>query len=891
MSKNFSKLSLSSKSNIKSESSFSPSKTRKTMLLKRIIPSVLIILSAILLPLAELRADERVNPIEDTIETGSDYPLLINETPGMVIVLTYEQIRARGYRSIYEILRDLPGFSGRGGFTQGFARISWDGEFSKNNEKFLLFIDGVLEQDIWQKTVWLSFQYPVHFIKNITIFYGPAATRFGANAMSGVIFIDTKKAEDLFDSYFELQFTKDIRNNTWITDFMLGHSYTKRTYPKLAKSLFSWFVRGRFFYSAEYNSDYDLLYNPNYWENPPKDSPVKESFRESKLFLQRVLRKYREDIYNAYRPAFSGINDPLLDKITASYRQRLFNSYLDDPTNSGLFARPKFRDQNLSFSGEMGFRLDNWFFRFYLWSTSASEGLRYLPHFYQPKSEWWVRNLSISLHHLRSELWSSGVGEKAQVIYFNLNVVFRRHETPGNSYQINFLPHTYTLRDPLKVKNQLFEAKCTDIPNGKNVVPCTWKDYSWETTYYYIISHSINVEPKLDFKLLEGRLFLSTGFNTRFASIQGEPITAPRKDPQNNETNSSNSPAANQYEHLYLSAFVQSELSIIPQLSANFGLRSDWEFVRGKLEEIPNCDRNVFPCYRFSAPLIGRASLIAKFLENKLLFRLSYGYAFLAPSNKELFGAKSGESRFLSSRSAIERSLDARSLLPQDKHYIELNTYGAIASKVFISGSLFYYWLNNISALVPLSYRPFENRLINIGNQNTFGIRLYSIIKAASFLEITFNSAVIISSLSVLNYNRAENRIPITDSPIFQGNLIADLRSGPSDLSHFFGSLRLNLASGRQATVFEQTPDGKLKLKDNRPSVPFAAILHLSAGYLWIPPENWTVPKRLSFSITVENLLNIRYYDLGIETASGPFYSPVIPQPGINAFFKISSAF
>ncbi len=854
-----------------------------------ILPLLSSLLIAFCLPTA--LADDRVNPIEDPIETGSDYPILTNETPGMVIVLTYEQIQARGYRSVYEILRDLPGFSSRGGFTQGFTRVTVDGELSRNNEKFLLFIDGILEQDLWKKTVWLSFQYSIYFIKNITVFYGPAATRFGSNAMSAVIFIDTKKAEDLLDSYVDLHFTKDIRNNTWIADLMIGHSYTKRTYPKLAKNLFSWYVRGRFFFSDEYNSDYNKLYNPSNWNNPPKGSPLYPLYNESKRFIENVVQQYRQDLYRAYRKAFSGPNDPNLNRLVERYRQSILNSYLNDPQNSGLYSKPMFRDRNISFSSELGLRLDNWFFRFYLWSTSAGEGLRYLPHFYQTKSHWWIRNLSISLHHLKSELWSSGVGEKAQVIYFNFNVVYRRHEVPGTSHNLNFLPQVRQFKTPLKLNGKEFQPFCTDIPNGKNPVPCIWKDYSWETIYYYLLSNSINVEPKLDFRLLEGRLGLSIGFNVGFSSIQGEPITAPREDPQLNQTSDSNSPAANQYEHLYISGFIQGELSIIPQLSASFGLRSDWDLVRGKLEIIPNCERNAFPCYRFSAPLIGRASLIGKFLDNKLQVRISYGYSFLSPSNQELFGSKSGESRFLSSRSAIDRALDARSLLPQDKHYLELNSYAAIISKIFISGSIFYYWLNNVSALVPLSYRPFEMRLLNIGNQTTFGLRLYSIVRVLSFMDISFNTSLTFPTLHVLQYHRAENSIPLRDTPLFQGNIIADFRSASREESHFYGSIRVNLVSGRKATTFIQRPDGKLELAEYAPETNFYVLIHLSGGYFWIPPESWSFPKKVSISLTVENLLNTGYFDLGIETALGPFYSPLVPQPGINAYFSLSTAF
>lgn len=876
-----------------SDSSTSPTLSRSHFLLWLRFFSILGMILWLLLGWAYLsHADDRVNPIEDSVESGTN-ALLSNETPGMVIVLTYQQIRARGYRSVYEILRDLPGVYTRGGYGEGFVNLTFDGDLSQNNQNFLLFVDGVRQQDLWRRSNWLSFQYSTYFIKNITVFYGPAATRFGANAASAVIYIDTFKPEDLQEGYGDVSLSKDIRNNAWSLDVMLGHSYTKRSNPKLALSLFSWYMRGRLYYSEDRNPEVNELSKPTNWSNPndPRFERYAPLLRESKSFLDNALSRYRSDIFNSYPGAFSSVEDPNLDRFVSQYRQSLLNAYLRDPANSGLFANPTYNNQNLSFSGEAGFRFDNWFLQLKVWSTGAGSGLQYLPHYVQ-SSQWWVRQFSLSLNHLKSEIWSSGVGEKAQVIYFNLSIVFQRHEVPGHSLTLNFAPRPRQLTDPVVIRGVAYQPRCTDIPGGSNQIPCVYQDYSWRPTYTYVVSNSFRAQPKLDFRLLNGHLMLSAGVNAGVGFIQGPAVTANRPNPEDIADPNTERGAGNQYEHIYLTGFVQSEMKFTSFLYANLGIRSDWELVRGKLEEVQNCERSLIPCYRFSAPLLGRASILTKFWEGKLQTRLSYNYAFITPSNWELFGGAAGDSLFESSRGALNRALDARTLLPQDKHSVEFNIYANVASRFYFTLSVFHHWLNNVPGVVNLTFRQNQTRYLSLGNQTTWGGRFHAIVKLFSWMSVTANVSLVYPRLWANNlFVPAQNPIQLREFPLFQGNLIVDFRSHPYDLSHFFGSIRANFISGRRTTTFEQLQNGTLQLAAKQAETGFAAVLHLSAGYLWRPPDTWKFPRFISASATVENLINTPYNDLGILTALGPVYSPIVPQSGINAFFRLSMGF
>ncbi|HAA56400.1 MAG TPA: hypothetical protein DCE42_16665 [Myxococcales bacterium] len=798
-------------------------------------------------------ADERVNPIEGTSETSSDYSLISNEIPGMVIVLTNSQIRVRGYRTVYEILRDLPGFTTRGAFGESPISVIMDGEQSQGNEKFLLYIDGVLEQDLWRRSVWLSTQYSVAAIKNITVFYGAAATRFGANALSGVIFIDTKKAEDLGDGYGDISITKDVRTNMWAVDFMLGHSYNKRNNPKLAKSLFSWYLRGRLYLSEE--------------RDPSLDSRWTLADPDVQAFIQKRVDDYCDDYKRAYGIKDDGCTNTQVKAALDKYRQQLLGEFLDDASKSGLFAKPIHRNQNNSFAVETGLRFDNWFLRFFLWNMSTGPGLRYPSFLHQTEHQWTVRNLSLSLHHLKSELWSSGVGEKAQVIYFNLNMYFQRHEIPSSSLRVTFSPQT-----------RVFYGRTCKDPTGANDIPCTWKEYTWTPTYHYVVSNSFRAQPKLDFRLLEGNFKFSIGFDTGASFLQGNYVTSNRESPELYAEPQNQRGAGNQFEHTFFSAFFQSELTFSKIFVANIGLRSDWELVRGNLEVVPNCQRPLTPCYRYSSPLVGRGSLIFK-PSKRFQARLSYGYAFLSPSNWQLYG----------NSLADPNNQNIRDLLPQDKHALELNLFFQPLSKLFVTMSVFHNWLFNVNAIVVLPYRQNENRNFNIGNQTTIGGRFYAFYKLFKWLDIVANFAILLPRLDVVNDNSDES-ILLEDVPFFQGNLIADFRSGPSDMSHFFGSVRMNVQTARTNTGFDQLENGQIQVvRGAQTDTQF--VLHLSAGYMWVAPEGFPVLKRLHGSFVMENLLNTTYYDLGIRSGRSPNYSPLVQQPGINAYFNLSASF
>jgi outer membrane receptor for ferrienterochelin and colicin len=131
------------------------------------------------------------------ITTASKKSESVSQAPASVMVITAQMIQARGYHHLEEILHDLPGFDFNKGYGVNYSTIFMRGFRSENSDRFLLFFDGIWENDIWKQTNWISRQYPVSQIKQIEVLYGPASALYGTNAFSGIINVITKKGGEV----------------------------------------------------------------------------------------------------------------------------------------------------------------------------------------------------------------------------------------------------------------------------------------------------------------------------------------------------------------------------------------------------------------------------------------------------------------------------------------------------------------------------------------------------------------------------------------------------------------------------------------------------------------------------------------------------------------------
>jgi outer membrane receptor for ferrienterochelin and colicins len=142
---------------------------------------------------AEVRREEQTAQVASVSKTKES----LREAPATVVVITGEEIERRGYHDLEEVFHDLPGFDISRSNGATYSTFYQRGFRSNNNDRILLLLDGIEQNNLTGNRLFLSRQYPLSNIDRIEVIYGPASTMYGANAYSGVISVLTKEPEAL----------------------------------------------------------------------------------------------------------------------------------------------------------------------------------------------------------------------------------------------------------------------------------------------------------------------------------------------------------------------------------------------------------------------------------------------------------------------------------------------------------------------------------------------------------------------------------------------------------------------------------------------------------------------------------------------------------------------
>jgi outer membrane cobalamin receptor len=130
--------------------------------------------------------------LNENVAASSRKALSSRETPGIVTVITQEEIRYSGARDLADLLRFVPGvdFATDLGFITGIGmRGNWASE-----GKVLLLVDGQEYNEILYQSVPYGNKFPLEQIARIEIIRGPGSAVYGGTAEYGVINIITKGA-------------------------------------------------------------------------------------------------------------------------------------------------------------------------------------------------------------------------------------------------------------------------------------------------------------------------------------------------------------------------------------------------------------------------------------------------------------------------------------------------------------------------------------------------------------------------------------------------------------------------------------------------------------------------------------------------------------------------
>src|SRR5262249_36118991 len=144
----------------------------------------------------ELSLEELLNP---PVEVATKTELRATETPAVVTVISADEIQARGYSSLAEVLRAVPGFYDvYDGVEHNLGVRGINGGAHASGNAIKLMING--HPVDFRPTTGNFFGeelIPLDMIQRVEIIRGPASALYGANAFLGVVNVVTKTGDQI----------------------------------------------------------------------------------------------------------------------------------------------------------------------------------------------------------------------------------------------------------------------------------------------------------------------------------------------------------------------------------------------------------------------------------------------------------------------------------------------------------------------------------------------------------------------------------------------------------------------------------------------------------------------------------------------------------------------
>ncbi|HEX3762850.1 MAG TPA: TonB-dependent receptor plug domain-containing protein [Kofleriaceae bacterium] len=132
--------------------------------------------------------------LDTQVDVASKKAQTSRETPGIVTVITRDDIVTSGARDLLDVLVLAPGFA-PGVDVEGVVDLGIRGQWGHEG-KILLLIDGQPMNELLYSTLQLSNHYPLDAIERIEVIRGPGSAIYGGYAELAVINIITRKPED-----------------------------------------------------------------------------------------------------------------------------------------------------------------------------------------------------------------------------------------------------------------------------------------------------------------------------------------------------------------------------------------------------------------------------------------------------------------------------------------------------------------------------------------------------------------------------------------------------------------------------------------------------------------------------------------------------------------------
>jgi outer membrane receptor for ferrienterochelin and colicin len=138
--------------------------------------------------LGDLSLEELMNVSVTTATRTSERA---RDVPARMEVVTAGQIEQRGYRSLSDVLADLPDFKVERGADQD-SPVDVVLQGIRGGSRMVVLLDGIKISSPTGEPLPIMGNYPVHAARQIEVVYGPGSALYGADAFSAVINIISK---------------------------------------------------------------------------------------------------------------------------------------------------------------------------------------------------------------------------------------------------------------------------------------------------------------------------------------------------------------------------------------------------------------------------------------------------------------------------------------------------------------------------------------------------------------------------------------------------------------------------------------------------------------------------------------------------------------------------
>lgn len=145
------------------------------------------------------------------VTSASKKPEKVADAPASVYVITHEDIKRYGYRTITQALQRIAGFYASSDRNYDYVGVRGYARPGDYNTRVLLLIDGLRVNDPLYNTspTGDDLSLDIRSIERIEIVKGPGSALWGTNAMLAVVNIITRKASDINGGSFAQEYGSD----------------------------------------------------------------------------------------------------------------------------------------------------------------------------------------------------------------------------------------------------------------------------------------------------------------------------------------------------------------------------------------------------------------------------------------------------------------------------------------------------------------------------------------------------------------------------------------------------------------------------------------------------------------------------------------------------------